>query len=117
ILAHVCCGLDWVLLPVRHARRGPRLLPTRRSSDLEKPVMAGRHPLAVFRSRPTLLMVRSALRTKSERPMRSGYRRFAAATGRRRSEEHTSELQSRFDIVGRLLLEEKKHTCKIESRK
>src|SRR5699024_2848877 len=26
-----------------------------------------------------------------------------------RSEEHTSELQSRFDIVCRLLLEEKKH--------
>src|SRR5699024_12091277 len=27
-----------------------------------------------------------------------------------RSEEHTSELQSRFDIVCRLLLEKKKHT-------
>src|SRR5699024_12153451 len=27
----------------------------------------------------------------------------------RRSEEHTSELQSRFDIVCRLLLEKKKH--------
>src|SRR6266704_6327221 len=29
----------------------------------------------------------------------------------RRSEEHTSELQSRFDLVCRLLLEKKKHTC------
>src|SRR5207249_12317184 len=28
--------------------------------------------------------------------------------GRRRSEEHTSELQSRFDLVCRLLLEKKK---------
>src|SRR5699024_11967515 len=27
-----------------------------------------------------------------------------------RSEEHTSELQSRFDLVCRLLLEKKKHT-------
>src|SRR5437868_10376042 len=28
-----------------------------------------------------------------------------------RSEEHTSELQSRFDLVCRLLLEKKKNTC------
>src|SRR5207249_7091283 len=31
-----------------------------------------------------------------------------SATVRRRSEEHTSELQSRFDLVCRLLLEKKK---------
>src|SRR5207249_11355074 len=30
------------------------------------------------------------------------------STGRARSEEHTSELQSRFDLVCRLLLEKKK---------
>src|SRR5699024_12609982 len=30
--------------------------------------------------------------------------------GDHRSEEHTSELQSRFDLVCRLLLEKKKHT-------
>src|SRR5438067_12533477 len=30
------------------------------------------------------------------------------AAGRQRSEEHTSELQSRFDLVCRLLLEKKK---------
>src|SRR5438067_2586624 len=30
--------------------------------------------------------------------------------GRRRSEEHTSELQSRFELVCRLLLEKKKTT-------
>src|SRR5207249_5921603 len=30
--------------------------------------------------------------------------------GTHRSEEHTSELQSRFDLVCRLLLEKKKHT-------
>src|SRR5437868_9120558 len=33
---------------------------------------------------------------------------FAARRARRRSEEHTSELQSRFDLVCRLLLEKKK---------
>src|SRR5207249_9381862 len=33
---------------------------------------------------------------------------FCAALRRERSEEHTSELQSRFDLVCRLLLEKKK---------
>src|SRR5438105_15843818 len=37
-----------------------------------------------------------------------GDRRFAAARGPGRSEEHTSELQSRVDLVCRLLLEKKK---------
>src|SRR5207249_6523521 len=35
-------------------------------------------------------------------------RKFIGASGRLRSEEHTSELQSRFDLVCRLLLEKKK---------
>src|SRR5699024_12521813 len=34
-------------------------------------------------------------------------------TIQRRSEEHTSELQSRFDLVCRLLLEKKKNTMKL----
>src|SRR5699024_11358755 len=33
-----------------------------------------------------------------------------------RSEEHTSELQSRFDLVCRLLLEKKKHTARASRR-
>src|SRR5207249_9984015 len=41
-------------------------------------------------------------------PMRSLSRR---ALERLRSEEHTSELQSRFDLVCRLLLEKKKWEC------
>src|SRR5215469_6559187 len=39
-----------------------------------------------------------------------GQRRRPAAGGRGRSEEHTSELQSRRDLVCRLLLEKKKDT-------
>src|SRR5699024_12261356 len=35
--------------------------------------------------------------------------RSALEYGNARSEEHTSELQSRFDLVCRLLLEKKKH--------
>src|SRR5437868_14263294 len=36
-------------------------------------------------------------------------RKFDIDERRSRSEEHTSELQSRFDLVCRLLLEKKKH--------
>src|SRR5438309_6358446 len=40
--------------------------------------------------------------------------RFAHAVGEvPRSEEHTSELQSQFHLVCRLLLEKKKNTCRL----
>src|SRR5437868_11958616 len=45
--------------------------------------------------------LRTALGVRADRPQRRGHR-----CGR--SEEHTSELQSRFDLVCRLLLEKKK---------
>src|SRR2546430_11148110 len=38
-------------------------------------------------------------------------RDLVVAGPRRRSEEHTSELQSQSNLVCRLLLEKKKHTC------
>src|SRR5690349_22424709 len=70
-------------------RRPPRstLFPTRRSSDLPEPPRCQRRrsgPAASSRPQPT------------------------AADGKARSEEHTSELQSRRDLVCRLLLEKKK---------
>src|SRR5207249_9342179 len=43
------------------------------------------------------------------RAFRGPSRRIESASFRRRSEEHTSELQSRFDLVCRLLLEKKKY--------
>src|SRR2546428_4281370 len=47
----------------------------------------------------------------SGRPAATGgkCRRFVECTFERRSEEHTSELQSRSDLVCRLLLEKKKN--------
>src|SRR5437868_7167577 len=68
-------------------RRPPRstLFPTRRSSDL-----------AAARARAAL----------AAPALRGG--RAPGRTGALRSEEHTSELQSRFDLVCRLLLEKKK---------
>src|SRR5699024_12652954 len=47
----------------------------------------------------------------------SSVERIYATIGRfffRRSEEHTSELQSRFDLVCRLLLEKKKNKSRIK---
>src|SRR5437868_11330497 len=40
---------------------------------------------------------------------------YVERVGVLRSEEHTSELQSRFDLVCRLLLEKKKHDCIVAS--
>src|SRR5207249_9230260 len=50
----------------------------------------------------------SALPTSSLRGPSGGSVSLAKVT---RSEEHTSELQSRFDLVCRLLLEKKKQNC------
>src|SRR5207249_9673339 len=42
---------------------------------------------------------------------------YAAIPGKIRSEEHTSELQSRFDLVCRLLLEKKKQQHRYDCRR
>src|SRR2546429_6056740 len=46
---------------------------------------------------------------------RRSFRVIPAGGGRRRSEEHTSELQSRLHLVCRLLLETKKRSIVIEA--
>src|SRR5699024_12289087 len=79
----------------RAAHRALPSFPTRRSSDLSP-----------RRPRP-----RSASRSATagrRRPWRGGRAARRCGAPRRRSEEHTSELQSRFDLVCRLLLEKKK---------
>src|SRR5699024_11562130 len=54
---------------------------------------------------PLAMRRRSTYPRQAPTPDRSGRPRAARA----RSEEHTSELQSRFDLVCRLLLEKKKY--------
>src|SRR5207248_4854621 len=90
--------------------------PTRRSSDLQgdrggeetRSSRAGTaarsllHP-GIGRTRPDLLA--SQRRNHSQ-----GDGRLAALRVSERSEEHTSELQSPYDLVCRLLLEKKKNT-------
>src|SRR2546422_5343378 len=78
-------------------RRPPRstLFPSRRSSDLARDVTAPPAPTQLaFLQQPENLL--------------AGHQ-FSQAV-KVRSEEHTSELQSRLHLVCRLLLEKKKHT-------
>src|SRR5207247_8989560 len=76
--------------------RPPPSFPTRRSSDLSRP---GGDPRGDPR-RPA-------------RAHRAHQRRAEAA----RSEEHTSELQSRVDLVCRLLLEKKKQADELKGER
>src|SRR2546430_8693819 len=78
-------------------RRPPRstLFPTRRSSDLEETARAPAGGARAGRRRPG-------------RGRRAAARPEGSTRGSRRSEEHTSELQSQSNLVCRLLLEKKK---------
>src|SRR5260221_3321235 len=75
----------------------------------------------LFRSPSSSIVGHSAVRQAIRRYKRSAgsfftflTRRFANVfTVRRRSEEHTSELQSHSDLVCRLLLEKKKSTTNV----
>src|SRR6478752_527603 len=60
--------------------------------------------------RSTLFPYTTLFRPARPRPSPPTHRRPGSSTCRsRRSEEHTSELQSRLHLVCRLLLEQKKH--------
>src|SRR5207249_10669067 len=93
-------------LPLRYVPS----FPVRRSSDL---LRAGRQPIEAGIIEAQRIRLR-----RSDRPQRQdgGPRRIVPPRAailtlgaiRARSEEHTSELQSRFDLVCRLLLEKKK---------
>src|SRR5699024_11812045 len=93
----------------------PRLhsFPTRRSSDLRL-----FPPLRRVEVQTDALCIRTIQRVHRERladaprPTAGVSRRPGCMAGR--SEEHTSELQSRFDLVCRLLLEKKKNTIRVQ---
>src|SRR3712207_8723363 len=74
------------------------LSPTRRSSDLDSPLE---------RDTPTRCAGSRAVGTAAARRTGCCCPRHAQWSPRRRSEEHTSELQSRQYLVCRLLLEKK----------
>src|SRR5207249_11823897 len=84
--------------------------PTRRSSDLS----ASTTPFRILLQRLSLLIEKETATSAAMRPAHRAFRRCSSlhmiqrASKDGRSEEHTSELQSRFDVVCRLLLEKKK---------
>src|SRR5438094_4480706 len=84
------------------APRHPHSFPTRRSSDLK--VRARETPSPKSRvnawSNSSFVGSLGFLKRKTSRPQ-------TAVAPRKRSEEHTSELQSPYDLVCRLLLEKK----------
>src|SRR5690349_23486801 len=93
-------------------RRPPRstLFPYRRSSDLGVQGSRSNAQRKSSRSAPGSLRGR----TSSERRTHARLERSARSLAlRSRSEEHTSELQSRRDIVCRLLLEKKKISLRL----
>src|SRR5207249_11568223 len=83
--------------------------PTRRSSDLSA---RPRHVPKASKANSSILLANGLVR--ESRPGIPVVKRSISSprsprgTGAQRSEEHTSELQSRFDLVCRLLLEKKK---------
>src|SRR5699024_12306120 len=98
------------------ARRYLHSFPTRRSSDLSADISdttrSGPHCMLTCAMTPstTTSVTRPAKRLRPEltTPLGSGRDPaddWASAASSRRSEEHTSELQSRFDLVCRRLLE------------
>src|SRR5690349_24776881 len=94
LLYDICCSFCFFFLMIRRPPRST-LFPTRRSSDLVQ--------LAVHRIVEKLLHT-PTVRVK-ELAVGGQGDDYAQAL---RSEEHTSELQSRRDLVCRLLLEKKK---------
>src|SRR5207249_11265070 len=89
--------------------------PTRRSSDLYPRDVRPLRPARALLARVLLVLKEvvgrpgDAWRILDDGPVRRTVCiRRVDALGKVRSEEHTSELQSRFDLVCRLLLEKKK---------
>src|SRR5207249_12289269 len=91
--------------------RAPRHLhsfPTRRSSDLARPVLRKAEGVQAADHVERVLEGGRAKRANAARLRhRLSLRQGAEGASEPRSEEHTSELQSRFDLVCRLLLEKK----------
>src|SRR5207249_7485644 len=103
------CLSSFVFFRCSAALRDLHSFPTRRSSDLRNTILGGfttqtrdfSFPRGAVRAPDVVACLRRGGR---------GIFRIAALP-RPRSEEHTSELQSRFDLVCRLLLEKKKKTA------
>src|SRR5699024_12251694 len=86
-------------------RWGSHSFPTRRSSDLERRKTQRSWNLFCWPCQNSIS--KTWTRNPPQCSGRGMSRPSNSNSGRARSEEHTSELQSRFDLVCRLLLEKK----------
>src|SRR5437868_12825520 len=93
---------------VSHAHLFFRLLRQPPTSTLFPYTTLFRSYRLATRERATLQQLRRRLDFARARIQHHDARKIEAAAQLLRSEEHTSELQSRFDLVCRLLLEKKK---------
>src|SRR5699024_12248649 len=93
VLMH-CCSLP----------RSLNSFPTRRSSDLKFMSNIGENMTCALLGVPFKALAESE---HARAIKRMGMREVQEVAGKLRSEEHTSELQSRFELVCRLLLETK----------
>src|SRR5690606_41912117 len=106
------CSTAHILMLTHAAQPTHASVPTRRSSDLSPTTptdLSGRNTAKACE----VLSYRSAMRSSSmkmasARASSSAYSALTSPRMRTRSEEHTSELQSREKLVCRLLLENKK---------
>src|SRR5207248_7086923 len=95
IVAYTLSLHDALPICFRHIPKATRRLSSRRRPDWR---VSSRTPCATFRP------WQKQPRSEASRYLSPGRR----ASSRARSEEHTSELQSPYDLVCRLLLEKKK---------
>src|SRR5215217_8497692 len=97
-----------------------RTSPTLHWLGIHHPSQPNSDRLAIAQQRPTTTLHRSRTESPARTPSRLSRRPGQSAqcpTARGRSEEHTSELQSRQYLVCRLLLEKKKKKQKHKSIK
>src|SRR5437870_9111136 len=101
-------GLPWMPpappQSASHRTSIPNPLPSLRSTPAIPPSAASTPPLARFSPPPKLYACTRQFTTY----VRDAHERLLSALSEPRSEEHTSELQSRGHLVCRLLLEKKK---------
>src|SRR2546428_7532165 len=88
---------------IRRPPRSPLFPSTPLSRSIDAPAMLFENPADDRKAEPGALFACRDI----------GFEQPAARTLCHRSEEHTSELQSRSDLVCRLLLEKKKNTSRI----
>src|SRR5206468_12346608 len=94
--------------PPPHPPRLPHPSPTRRSSDLRSRRQHSNVPIVFFSTSDTLSALNHIIFLSLARARCASSNSLVLFP--LRSEEHTSELQSRSDLVCRLLLEKKKYT-------